>query len=55
MLYRATREKIPVFPCEWLLIKNIENLDKIKIDKETRTAIANAFEVWFDAECKLRL
>lgn len=23
VLYRATREKIPVFPCEWLLIKNI--------------------------------
>ena len=31
-IYRKSREKIPVFPIDWLLIENIKNLDKIKID-----------------------
>lgn len=50
VLYRATREKIPVFPCEWLLIKNIQMLDTIKIDADTRNAIAEAYKVWCEAE-----
>ena len=32
-IYRKTREKIPVFPLEWILIENIKNLDTIKFDK----------------------
>ena len=28
-IYRKSREKIPVFPMDWLLIKNIQNLKQI--------------------------
>ena len=34
-IYRATGERIPVFPVEWLLIENIKHLDKVNIDFET--------------------
>lgn len=26
-IYRKSREKIPVFPIDWLLVENIQNLD----------------------------
>jgi hypothetical protein len=35
-----TREKIPVFPFEWLLIENIINLEKIKLNIESKKELA---------------
>ena len=38
-IYRRTREKIPVFPIEWLVTENIRNLGTVKIDAPTRAII----------------
>lgn len=35
-LYRRTREKIPVFPIEWLVTENVRNLQHIRVDAATR-------------------
>ena len=35
-IYRKTREQIPVFPVDWLIVENIVNLEKIDLDKQTR-------------------
>ena len=42
-IYRRTREKIPVFPFEWLLIQNILNLENVKFDVESLTQISKSF------------
>lgn len=33
-IYRKSREKIPVFPIDWLIVENIRNLEQIEIDYE---------------------
>ena len=35
-IYRKSREKIPVFPIEWLIIENIRSIKNIKVDLETK-------------------
>jgi len=35
-IYRLTREKIPVFPFEWILIQNIIHLDVINLDNDAK-------------------
>ena len=42
-IYRRTREKIPVFPFEWLLIQNILNLETVKFDAESLAQISKSF------------
>jgi histone demethylase JARID1 len=42
-IYRLTREKIPVFPFEWLLIMNIVHIEKVQVDLETKRELANSF------------
>jgi len=49
-IYRRTREKIPVFPYEWLLIQNILNLDSVKLDAESLNQILKSYDIWFRIE-----
>ncbi|CDW79070.1 lysine-specific demethylase 5b [Stylonychia lemnae] len=53
-IYRRTREKIPVFPMDWLLIENIQNLDKINLDLETRLKLKEIYVKVFREEKKQR-
>lgn len=45
-----TREKIPVFPFEWLLIENIINLDKIKLNIASKKELVCYYEQWLSIE-----
>lgn len=38
-IYQKSREKIPVFPLEWVLVENIRNLDNINISLESKKKI----------------
>jgi len=49
-LYRKTREKIPVFPIEWLVTENIRNLDRLLMDAETRSALLLKFTEYANFE-----
>lgn len=53
-IYRKTREKIPVFPVEWLLIENIKYLEKTKMDKETVRALFDHYSEVYKAEKRHR-
>jgi hypothetical protein len=49
-IYRRSREKIPVFPYEWILIQNIIHLERVNIDMATLQKISHAFKNWLDVE-----
>lgn len=53
-IYRQSKERIPVFPIEWVLTENIRNLHRIRIDKESLFEIKNAFEKFVEEELKSR-
>ena len=41
-IYRRTREKIPVFPIDWVVTENIANLKHIRLDQETKHKLREA-------------
>lgn len=43
-IYRKTREKIPVFPIEWLVTSNIRHLAQVKVDASTRAILQTKFQ-----------
>lgn len=43
-IYRKSKEKIPVFPMDWLLIKNIQHLKLIKLDAASKIALLRHYE-----------
>lgn len=53
-IYRKSREKIPVFPIDWLLVENIMNLDKVDLDLETRIRMRDIFKKIYREEKKAR-
>jgi len=53
-IYRKSREKIPVFPIDWLLVENISNLDKIDVDLETKIRMRDLFKKMLREEKKAR-
>ena len=53
-IYRMSRERIPVFPIEWVLIQNIRNLGKTNIDKEVLIRIRDSFKSYLTDELKNR-
>lgn len=53
-IYRRTREKIPVFPIDWLLIENISNIDSIKLDLEAKIKLKDMYVRIFREERKQR-
>ena len=42
-IYRKTREKIPVLPIDWLIIENIVNIGRTRLDWETKIRLREAF------------
>ena len=53
-IYRKSREKIPVFPIDWLLVENISNLDSIDVDLETRLRMRDVYRKIYREEKKAR-
>jgi hypothetical protein len=53
-IYRRSREKIPVFPFDWLIVENVMNIDKIKLDLETKLRLKALYAKIFRDEKKAR-
>ena len=53
-IYRKSKEKIPVFPMDWLIIKNIQHLKEIKLDHESKVALLKHYEKFYKEEKKWR-
>ena len=53
-IYRKSREKIPVFPIDWLLVENISNLGKIDVDLDTRLRMRDVYRKIYREEKKAR-
>lgn len=53
-IYRKSREKIPVFPIDWLVVENIMNLDKVDLDLETRIRMRDIYKKIYREEKKAR-
>ena len=49
-IYRKSREKIPVFPYEWIVIQNIIHLENLKLDDDTKRGLRDAYENWYQIE-----
>jgi hypothetical protein len=43
-IYRKSREKIPVFPIDWLIVENIRNLSQITLDLESRLKLKATYK-----------
>ena len=54
-LYRRTREKIPVFPIEWLVTENVRNIDTVKVDSATKLILQTKFNEYANFELSQRL
>jgi histone demethylase JARID1 len=53
-IYRRSREKIPVFPIDWLIVENIMNIDKTELDLETRLKLKDIYLKMHKEEKKQR-
>ena len=42
-IYRRTREKIPVFPIDWIITENILNIGKANLELETKIKLKEAY------------
>jgi hypothetical protein len=42
-IYRKTREKIPVFPIDWLVIENIKNIETLDLHSDTKVNLREAY------------
>ena len=53
-IFRKTKEKIPVFSLEWLVVENIRHFEYIKLDKETWKKIWKIFVKQINNEKRFR-
>ena len=53
-IYLASREKIPVFPIQWLAIENGRNLNKLKFDKPNKKKLVSFIEKIVKEEIEYR-
>lgn len=53
-MYRASRERIPVFPIEWLLLENIKNHAKSDLDLDELRTIRDNFTLLVNQELRSR-
>lgn len=53
-VYRKTREKIGVFPIEWIITQNILSIDRITVDYETKEILLKEFRNIFKVEKSIR-
>ena len=42
-IYRASRERIPIFPIEWVMIENIKEINALNLGLKELEAIKNTF------------
>lgn len=49
-IYLNTKEKIPVFPMEWMLIENARKIDELSFDKEPLEELLAAYERYLQKE-----
>lgn len=54
-IYRLSREKIPVFPFEWIIVQNIIHLEKTNLDQASIQALAKTYENWLAIERENRV
>lgn len=43
-IYRKTREKIGVFPMDWIVTQNVINMARVNIDRETKVQLVEHFK-----------
>ena len=53
-IYRRSREKIPVFPIDWLVIENVLNIANADLDMDTKHRLREAFTRIIKEERKAR-
>lgn len=53
-IYRKSREKIPVFPMEWLMIENISNIKKVILDLISLKKLKEVYSKFYKEERKAR-
>ena len=53
-IYRASRERIPVFPIEWLLLENVRNFKMISLNFSEIKTIRDYFTLMINEELRLR-
>jgi hypothetical protein len=53
-IYRKSREKIPVFPVDWLIIENIRAVETSVLDLETKLNLRTTFRKLLKEERKHR-
>eukprot|EP00345_Euplotes_harpa_P006849 CAMPEP_0168328974 /NCGR_PEP_ID=MMETSP0213-20121227/6830_1 /TAXON_ID=151035 /ORGANISM="Euplotes harpa, Strain FSP1.4" /LENGTH=415 /DNA_ID=CAMNT_0008332207 /DNA_START=349 /DNA_END=1596 /DNA_ORIENTATION=- len=49
-IYMATREKIPVFPVDWMLIENARHVFDLSLDLESLKKLLSYYEAWLQKE-----
>ena len=42
-IYRASRERIPIFPIEWVMIENIKEIERVDLGLKELEAIKKTF------------
>lgn len=53
-IYRASRERIPVFPIEWILTENIKHSNKITLSIDDWKSIKEVYTKFLNEEIKSR-
>jgi len=53
-IYGKTKYRIPVFPVEWVIVGNIRNLNRIKLNLDAKIAIRDAYRAIYSVEKDLR-
>jgi len=49
-IYLATREKVPVFPIEWMLIENARKVQSLSLDIECLQRLLQYYQEWLQKE-----
>lgn len=49
-LYMTSREKVPVFPAEWMLIENARRISDCNFDPDQRQKLKEAYSEWLQKE-----
>jgi len=49
-IYLATREKVPVFPMEWMLIENVRHINELSFDRAHLQKLLKLYEYWLQKE-----
>jgi histone demethylase JARID1 len=53
-IYRASRERIPIFPIEWVMIENIKEINHLDLGLKELEAIQSTYQIYLLEEIKSR-